>query len=515
MKKILLALSITGIISTATFTGCTSLDQYPISSITDVQYWKTPDQFSAFMVGLHSKFRELSYNFFLLGEARSDIYGDNPFGGEATQGMERFPENSLNADNVGISNYANIYIVINQANLMIHKAEETSVLTEKDKKYYLGQAYGIRAFCYYQLVRSWGDVVLHTDFTKDVDITNIAKAVSPASQIFEQIKSDLKNSLDNFDKDYSFQHKKAYWSKAASLMLKADVYLWTARNNNGGAADYKSAKDAILEIQGNTSLGLEDNYKDVFSYDNKGNKEIIFAFRSMVDEFYLWNDSYSYLLIPQYSYLQSYYTEEGVSFKDNPNEKLFGLMRMQFKKKHYFETFNDKDVRKRATIKAVFTEAKANEDTYGGCFGYKYQGTVLAGSSNRKMYDDYPIYRYAETLLFLAEAKAGLGEDPSNEINLVRERAFGKEYFAANKATLAYPNAAGDTDVNEAILKERMCEFMIEGKRWYDLRRFGDEYVFKYTTADSKNPKRLLWPIDKTTLTNNKLLNQTPGYENE
>ena len=31
----------------------------------------------------------------------------------------------------------------------------------------------------------------------------------------------------------------------------------------------------------------------------------------------------------------------------------------------------------------------------------------------------------------------------------------------------------------EAILKERLREFFFEGKRWYDLRRFGKDYVFK------------------------------------
>ena len=42
---------------------------------------------------------------FLLGEARCDVFGGIPFGGEATQGMERFPYNTLNAENPGIDVY--------------------------------------------------------------------------------------------------------------------------------------------------------------------------------------------------------------------------------------------------------------------------------------------------------------------------------------------------------------------------------------------------------------------------
>ena len=70
----------------------------------------------------------------------------------------------------------------------------------------------------------------------------------------------------------------------------------------------------------------------------------------------------------------------------------------------------------------------------------------------------------------------------------------------------------------EAVLKERMREFMVEGKRWYDLRLAGDEYVLAHTTA---NEARLLWPIDENTLNKNKAddktgqpgLVQTPGYK--
>ena len=151
---------------------------------------------------------------------------------------------------------------------------------------------------------------------------------------------------------------------------------------------------------------------------------------------------------------------------------------------------------------------------------YKFQGTTLEGSNERNWLDDYPIYRYADALLLLAEAKALLGEDPSTEINAVRERAYGSEYFNAHKNEVAYPNdkgsfyndnpfEGGDENVMEAILKERLREFFFEGKRWYDLRRFGNQYVLKYTTAQES---RLLWPINEDALTNNPALKQTPGY---
>ena len=58
------------------FSRCDALDIDPTSSIADSNYWKTEAQFSTFNVGLHALLRECSFNFFLLGEPRADIYGD-------------------------------------------------------------------------------------------------------------------------------------------------------------------------------------------------------------------------------------------------------------------------------------------------------------------------------------------------------------------------------------------------------------------------------------------------------
>ena len=114
--------------------------------ISDANYWKSPDQFKAFNIGLHGLLRsQSSYNIFVLGEPRSDIYGDQPFGGEATQGVERFSYNTINAEFTGISNFANFYTTLNQINLMIRRTNETDLLGEAEKNYYLGQAYGLRA----------------------------------------------------------------------------------------------------------------------------------------------------------------------------------------------------------------------------------------------------------------------------------------------------------------------------------------------------------------------------------
>ena len=427
MKKIIIAMM--AAVSLLNFSGCDSLDMEPVSSISDANYWKSPDQFKAFNIGLHGLLRsQSSYNIFVLGEPRSDIYGDQPFGGEATQGVERFSYNTINAEFTGISNFANFYTTLNQINLMIRRTNETDLLGEAEKNYYLGQAYGLRAYIYFHLLRSWGD--------------------------------------------------------------------------------------------GN--LKLQEKFTDVFSFNNKENSEMIFALHSgKEDDFMMWRDyNWRNNMVPQREYMAGYCDETGTPFLEIPGYNLQGLMRYQVKKDHYLKSFREGDTRLKGTLKAVYKKHEDGTLEYIAPIQYKFQGTTLEGSNERSWYDDYPIYRYADALLLLAEAKALLGEDPSTEINAVRERAYGSEYFNAHKNEVAYPNdkgsfyndnpfEAGDENVMEAILKERLREFFFEGKRWYDLRRFGKDYVLKYTTAQES---RLLWPINEGALTNNPALKQTPGY---
>ena len=70
----------------------------------------------------------------------------------------------------------------------------------------------------------------------------------------------------------------------------------------------------------------------------------------------------------------------------------------------------------------------------------------------------------------------------------------------------------------ETVLVERAYEFMLEFKRWFDLKRMGTTYLkSKIKEALNKNVKdvHLLWPIPKVEIDNNpdmKPADQNPGY---
>ncbi len=506
-KKIIVIISGLALII-ATNSCSKKLDLTPISTISDASFWKTPDQVDAFVTGINTAFRSNTGAFQYLGEMRSDVFGTDPgsnsvFTGEATQGVEKLWTNNLDANNAGVNNFGNFYFNINQINLLISRLNTTNLVTATNKNYYLGLAYGMRAFYYFQLYRTWGGVIIQTQPVVRIDSFNLAKAASSADDVMKLVKSDIDSSVFNYGIDYSFRNQKSFWSKSATLMLKANVYLWTSYRG-GGTADATTALDALTDIQTNVpGLSLLPSYANVFASSNRGNSEIIFSIRNILNESSL---PFANTFFPQAGLLSNFYDSVGNRKFNVATDNWGGLLRAPIKIATY-RRFSDLDTRKNVSIQAAYNLV-GGKYVIAGAFANKYQGEQSAGA--RVFTNDFPIYRYADLLLLVAEAKVILGQDPTNEINLVRARAFGTNYSAS---VMGYPNQAIDADPKSAILQERFFEFIFEGKRWYDLRRFGDSYVFANTTMPTYETFRLLWPIDLNTLTNNPALDQTPGYQ--
>lgn len=92
------------------------------------------------------------------------------------------------------------------------------------------------------------------------------------------------------------------------------------------------------------------------------------------------------------------------------------------------------------------------------------------------LYSENPIIimRYADVLLMYAEAKIELGQIDNtvlNAINDVRARAYG----VSRNETSSYPavTSTSQDELRKIVRRERRVELAWEGKRFYDLRRWG------------------------------------------
>lgn len=203
----------------------------------------------------------------------------------------------------------------------------------------------------------------------------------------------------------------------------------------------------------------------------------------------------------------------------------------------YMKEFKNRDSRLYATILFPF---KGWHETAIGEHYFKWNPSVInkdgneswTGFSYRKMVtlnpykegyygssDDYPTIRYAEVLLTFAEARlmtTGWDEQVRAALNQIRNRC----------AMPDVPQVLTKQEAIDFIRNERRIELAVEGHRFDDVRRYGDEYCQKYLNGPSTAPdgsvvvnkkwdkRLLLMPIPTSAIDMNPLLkdDQNPGY---
>ena len=129
--------------------------------------------------------------------------------------------------------------------------------------------------------------------------------------------------------------------------------------------------------------------------------------------------------------------------------------------------------------------------------------------------DDWPIYRYSEALLLLAEAQNEQGKSPLVALNAVRTRAG-----------LAASTETSQSALRDIIIHERRIELAFENKRFHDLQRIPNglaimqAYAVKakqtYTNlvanAFDIQQYKFLFPIPLPEKNLNPGMQQNPGY---
>jgi hypothetical protein len=481
-------------ITVLSFSCTKKLDLQPMSSISAASFWETNDDAAAGVNAMYTAMRDQAVlNTFILGEARSEVMVRGQAG---SVGYDLYYNNLLTSTNAGPS-WMGYYAIVNAANLVLKYIPGISSLPATTMNQILAEAYTMRAYAYFIMVRTWGELVIRTEPLESYDPATVNKERLSKEEVFKFIKEDLEKALQLFP-DNNFTTGRAKWSKPAVNALKADVYLWTAKQLNGGTNDFNAVLTAISEIE-KANVALLPNFADVFSYTNKGNKEVIMAVRQLVNESSSGYTNYMYGGFPIPSCtpdnIKTLIGTQGAGI--NHAWQISNAVR---------SVFTNDDLRKDATYVDLFTyNASCTPTAYYATLTMKYKGTVVNGVRN--FADDIIVYRYADVLLMKAEAENALGLDPSAAINTVRKRAYGAQFAS-------HTFVRGTKQENDvAILKERLLELVIEGKRWWDLVRFGKAFdMIPTLKSRGTDEGLLLFPISNNTLSLEPLLNQNPGY---
>jgi starch-binding outer membrane protein, SusD/RagB family len=473
--------------------GCSdTLVVEPTSTITVGSFWKSPEDARGALAGMYARFRdEAALNLYVWGGSRSE---ELTTGVEASEGRERFFLNTIDATNAGPT-WLRLYTVVHDANLILKYVPGIAFASRAEADAIRAQAFAMRAYAYFVMARTWGAVPLVTEPTEGYDPVTSLRARDDAAKVFARVKQDVDSALALLPAN-TLPACRCQWSRPAVSALKGDVHLWTARRQGGGAADYTTAL-AALQAAAAADVALLPRFADVFAYANKGNREILMAVRfqdlesgeSFANTMYIRDDQIG-AVNPTARALVG--TGGGAS-RWTPSPTL----RRQF-------TLDD--ARRDGTFAELYRmSANGRDSTFYAAVAVKYKGLVVSGT--RRFLDDVVLYRHADVLLMIAEAKNGLGQDPSAEIDQVRQRAYGANFPS-------HRFVAGSQQQNDdAILRERLLELALEGKRWWDLVRFGKAFeLVPSLQSRATQTHLLLWPISQTTISLDPSVVQNPGY---
>lgn len=352
------------------------------------------------------------------------------------------------------------YDTIVKANNIIRSVEglEVSAQKENRKRDYLGQAYAVRAFCYFNLVRLYGRPYKF-DNGASLGAVLIQEPLSPSetrlprntvAETYNQIENDIAVAQSFLAKEINPGHFN-YW---AARFLEAKVALYKAEYEQA----YSVAKDLINN--GPYSLIPRDKY--LASWSDEGNEESVFegvmGYQLSNDQEYVMGSSF-------YCWLWFGYSNSGGTVV--PTKTWIDL----------FAT-TPNDIRKQWI---------AYDDPFTGIRQTgEYWLKKFIGNRNSFPTVNNPRYmRLAEAYLIAAEAGMMTGKsDAASLLLAVAQRAD--------------PDVTTIDATMENIEIQRMKELIGEGDRFFDLMRRNGTY-FK---NDPHNPFNvaLCWYDDKVML---------------
>lgn len=464
------------------------LDVVQNSQLSNSGMWKESADAEAAVNGAHSLMRAaFSQGLVYWGEYRTGLWGPGNHGGLTQAARDQVYQSTMNSTHAQ-ANWADLYRTINMANLVIKYTPQIPFYSEATRNEVLGNAYFIRANCYYWIARVWGDAPLQLEGNEST-AQDLYPTKSTAAEIFQQVERDINEGINLMPANVT-QRKKA--SLASLNMLKADYSLWMYTVRNGGNSYLDAAEAAINAVKGMNHLSLSSSYANIFNTASESGSEVIFS----------WN-------YDQAEYTGGYpsdyqFNAATVSTSLHYNPIVVGTgQQWTFYTDAYGAILKEVSTDTRLATNYQTHHDAAMNQTFN--FTNKYKGTYNGATI---LDSDIILYRLADAHMFDAEIKLYRGdiENAMRAVNTVVARAYGTPNYYSLTQT---PEAA-----KQIIIKERLKEFPAEGKIWWDLIRFDAVWDYNsFLNAKKTQQNILLWPISNTSLNNNPNLGgQTPGW---
>lgn len=404
------------------FSSCKKfLDTKPTTAAPEY-YYSTESEMNAALTGVYD----------VMGS--ENVYGNSIFTRITAATDESYYQRNTQSTGIQVLNFdasdsdvrllwKSLYEGIERANLILANINKPAM--DQTKRNVLeGEALFLRAYYHFVLVSNWGDVPLIIKPTSSITSTDVTR--TPAKDVYTQIIADM-TKAEGLVKPISELGFAGRVSKSAVQGILARVNLYMAGFPVNDATRYAEAlKWAKMVVASVGVHSLNPDYKQIFinyAQDKYDIKESIW-------EVEFWGNR-----------IGNAYTEAGRVGNTNgilcSNEKegySYGFIAAT---PTLFKLYENGDLRRDwavAPFKYVgATTARTNWTTAeiyqrnAGKFRREYE---LLEKQKNYTPENFPLLRYSDVLLMLAEADNEVNGLPSaeavNAVNLVRKRAFGK-----------------------------------------------------------------------------------------
>ena len=456
-----------------------NLDEDPPFLANDNVYSSASNATSA-LFGIYNAMTQYGYygnEFLYLTNVNSGFYVSRRTGNNNSNAFNSTLA-SLNATSglVPIENsWIGIYQTIGRANDAITSAtvfDNPSTTEEQVINDVIGQAYFVRAFNYFNLVRVWGEVPLRTapTTTETIDL-----AKSSITEIYTQIIADAKRAQQLMNGAVGNGTPKPQ----AADMLLAKVYMTLATAPSEiqevGQNYWQLAYEEAIKAYGEYSLF--PSYDNLFFASNGNNtEESIFELQSSVGA----------TLDHTRAFTPNWYTSANT----------FGWFKINVEVYDLHAATYPADPRLETTYVSTWTRqnngstensypSNMSRSAFGNAFPYLFKlGSRDQSNGVRETNKNFKIYRYADLLLMLSEI--------SNELQNGQEMTYVTEVLGRVGLTPHVGYSGGQDSFRTAIMKEYQFELMGEGHEWFNNRRRGYNYflnniIIPHNTAASFN----------------------------
>lgn len=440
---------------------------------------------------------------FMVHMVRSEDSEKGSDAGDGAAEAAMWDDFQYSADNGSLKAYWNQnYTVIYQCNDILDDIANSEHRDDTEAIQTKGEALFFRAYCYFNLVRAWGEVPLVTGKVVEASDANVPK--SPASSLYAQIDSDLTEAArclpDSWGSDYT---GRITWGAVRSLHART----YMMRNN------WDSLYVAATEVIGSNLYNLDMPVDRVFTEDGENCGESIFELQCESTE----------AMKADLSIGSQFCEVQGVRGSGDWNLGWGWHMGTTL----LGEAFEEGDPRRDATllyfrrsieepVTAVNTNKPYGESPVSTAMGAYFNKKAYTNPTLRKRYTNAGFWvnirliRYPDVLLMAAEAanEKGLTTEALDYLEQVRAHARG------DNADILPPVTTTDAgQLRQAIRHERRVELALEPDRFYDLVRWGVAKEVLTAAGKPYEERNALLPIPQDEIDKSDgVLVQNPDY---